>query len=230
MGQDPFGNPFQSAFGLSASDIFRRPAGGGARGPRKPVQAVQTEPEPLAPETPSAAEEARPADRVTLKNSKWEVEAVGFNEEADISVEAALPEPQAHKTRIDFELFAKTPQGPESISKCQGTVKDGKAVGRIPVYFPQYRDEDGNLPAKVEYFFTARHSCSDLFKDEKAVKTVEYRGSAEMNPGAKRKAPPAAEPSIRDIPGFPINTGSDPPCTALPPAPRCTGSASWSAW
>src|SRR5690606_17882173 len=40
-------------------------------------------------------------------------------------------------------------------------------------YIPNYRDEDGNLLAKVEYHFTAKHSMSDLLKAEKAIKVVD---------------------------------------------------------
>lgn len=87
--------------------------------------------------------------------------------------EATLPEVYAHLTKVEFELFAKTPGGPESISKCQGYIETGKATGRIPVYIPQYRDEAGNLLAKVEYFFTAKHAQSELLKDERAVKVVD---------------------------------------------------------
>lgn len=32
-------------------------------------------------------------------NPKWEIEEVGFNEETEISVEAAIPEAHVHKTR-----------------------------------------------------------------------------------------------------------------------------------
>jgi hypothetical protein len=37
---------------------------------------------------------------VILRNPKWEVEKVDFNEETDISVELDLPPEHAHKTRV----------------------------------------------------------------------------------------------------------------------------------
>ncbi len=84
---------------------------------------------------PEASPEAmeKPADKVILRNPKWEVETVGFNEETEISVEAELPESQAHKTKV----------------------------------------ESGNLLNKVKYFFTAKHSASDLLKADTAFKVVD---------------------------------------------------------
>src|SRR5690606_7034098 len=121
--------------------------GGGLGRVSKPVAAAeaqdQAEPAP-------APEPEKPKAKVVLRNPKWETGKVGFNEEAAISVELELPPEYAHKTRVGFELFAKTPKGPESISKGEGTAEGGKAQCRIAVYIPNYRDEDGNLLQKVE--------------------------------------------------------------------------------
>ncbi|HLP42147.1 MAG TPA: OmpA family protein, partial [Fibrobacteria bacterium] len=84
---------------------------------------------------------------------------------------------QADKTRVLFELFAQTPAGAEKISKAEGHVSKGKAVARIPVYIPQSRDEKWNTLAEVDYFFTAKHSASDLLKDESVVKHVKEMAS-----------------------------------------------------
>lgn len=75
---------------------------------RAPAQALGAAPEEeaLGPET-AAEEEEAPKDKAILNNPKWEVEKVGFNEATDISVEAQLPEAEAHKTKVAFELFAK---------------------------------------------------------------------------------------------------------------------------
>ncbi len=181
MNLDPFGDPFKLGAGLSSSDIFRRPRSGAISRPKKaePAPEPESETQPLDSEamdeeTAAAEENEQPGEKVVLKNPKWEVEEVGFNEETEISVEAELPESQAHKTKVSFELFAKTPDGPESISKCEGTIQDGKATGKIPVYIPQYKDAEGNLLPKVEYYFTAKHSASDLLKDESVVKSVDH--------------------------------------------------------
>lgn len=177
MLQNPFGDPFQPGEGPSLSDIFRRRGGGGRR-PIKPkttegdAQEGEAEEESQVPEE-STQDKSTP-EKIILKNPKWDVEKVGFNEETDISVEAEVPESQAHKTRVEFELFAKTPEGTESIAKCQGTIKAGMAKARMPVYIPRFKDELGNLLSKVEYFFTAKHSLSDLLKDENVVKQVDH--------------------------------------------------------
>ena len=89
-------------------------------------------------------------------------------------MEATVPEAHAHKTRVAFELFAKTPTGPERISQAEGQIKEGKALAKVPVYIPQYRDEEGNLLAVVEYYFTAKHSMSDLLSDDTVVKKVDH--------------------------------------------------------
>ena len=44
----------------------------------------------------------------------------------------------------------------------------------IPVFQPQYREEDGSIPTRVEYQFTAKHSHSDLLKDDKAIRIVDH--------------------------------------------------------
>lgn len=173
---DPSKDPSDKIFGSSLKGIFQCIVGG--RGPRKPSSQGAGSDADGGPDTEAiplsdmAAEP--PKAKVTLRNPKWEVEDVGFNEETDISIEAELPAEYAHKTRVAFELFAKTPDGPERISKADGQIKDGKAIAKIPVYIPEYRDEDFNLLKAVDYYFTAKHSESDLFKDEKALKTVDH--------------------------------------------------------
>src|SRR5690606_30786328 len=114
-----------------------------------------------------------PSEKVILRNPKWEVEKVGFNEETDISVEAVLPEAYAHKTRVEFDLFAKTPDGPESSSRCQGYIESGTAHRRIPAHIPNDRDADGHVLQKVGYCFAARHSESDPLAGSKAPKLVD---------------------------------------------------------
>lgn len=174
---DPFGNPFRPAMGTSQSDLFRR-RGGGAVRPRKSEAAPESEPESEPDAGPEGeaedpSVEESPGEKVVLKNPRWEVEKVGFNEETSISVEAVLPENLAHKTKVAFELFAKTPAGDESISKADGTLSDGKAVAKIPVYIPQYRDEEGSLLSQVDYYFSATHSASDPLKDDTVLKHVD---------------------------------------------------------
>lgn len=169
MNMNPFGSPGTPSPG-SLDDIFAKPRFGGIRRPSKPVEPVEPE---ETPEPEAAPEAEEKTVSVVLKNPKWEEEKVGFNEETSISVEVKIPEALAHKTRVTFQLLAKTPQGPEKISKGEGTAKDGKAVCRIPVYIPAYRDEDGNLMPKVEYYFLAEHSDSELLDGSDTPKLVE---------------------------------------------------------
>ena len=175
MSFDPNDDPFKIRMPSALKDLFRR--GIGVRRSR-PAAKPGADSGPSAEPEHVPIQEAEPAEppkaKVVLRNPRWEVEDVGFNEETEISIEADLPAEHAHKTRVAFELFAVTPDGPESVSKAEGQIKDGKATARIPVYIPEYKDEDFNLLRRVDYYFTAKHSESDLFKDEKAVKTVDH--------------------------------------------------------
>jgi flagellar motor protein MotB len=169
MQKKPFSDHFGSLPGSSWATGFGSMKGAGLA--RKPEAAPEPEPEPEL--LPVENAEKPPVEKVVLKNPLWEIEKVGFNEETDISVEVELPEAHAHKTRVEFELFAQTPNGPEPISKGEGSVEGGKAVARVPVYMPKFKDEFGNLLEKVVYFFTAKHSDSDLLKDADKTKDVE---------------------------------------------------------
>ncbi len=110
---------------------------------------------------------------VVLRNPKWESQKVGFNEEAEISVELELPEENSHKTKVSFELFANTPKGPERISQGDGVAKEGKASCKLPIYIPSFMDEDGNRLEKVEYYFLAKHSQAEPLDGSKAPKLVD---------------------------------------------------------
>src|SRR5690606_26548062 len=145
MRDNPFDGPFKTGGIQPLGDIFKLRDRAGARPRQNTGSSADAEPEPDAmagsPEAPE--EKVKPKVKVVLKNTAWEADKVGFNEEADISVDVKLPEEHAHRTRVEFELFACTPDGPEAISKCEGTVEAGKAKARIPVYIPRFRDEFG---------------------------------------------------------------------------------------
>ncbi|MBW8886849.1 MAG: peptidoglycan-binding protein [Fibrobacteres bacterium] len=51
--------------------------------------------------------------------------------------------------------------------------EDGKATLKIPVYIPNFRDEDGNNLQRVEYYFIARHSEAEPLDGSKAPKVVD---------------------------------------------------------
>jgi len=178
VGNDPFHLP--------GGDLLRKMLGGNPDPPkeipkatkktggggRRPASAPEATEELLPPENLVEPKDEKP--KVILRNPKWEAEDVGFNEETEISVEAELPPELAKKTAVLFELSAKAPNGPERISQADGFVEDGKAKAMIPVFQPQYREEDGSIPTKVEYRFTAKHSHSNLLKDDKAIRIVDH--------------------------------------------------------
>lgn len=132
----------------------------------------ETVPVEEAPPPPVQEEKAKPK-AAKLSNPKWEADKVGFNEETPISVQLDLPPDLAHKTKVSFELFAKTPKGPEKISQGDANAQEGKATFKIPVYIPNYQDEDGNRLRKVEYYFNAKHSEADPLDGSKAPKVVD---------------------------------------------------------
>lgn len=153
MNLDPFsknglGSPEGGGRSKSSTDeIFIKNKGGGAGRRAAPTGAL----EPMDIPSPELAPEPeKKKAAVVLRNPKWEAEKVGFNEEARISVELELPPELAHKTKVAFELFAKTPKGPERISQGEGKADGGKAIGVVPVYIPAYPQtgtgSQGNVP------------------------------------------------------------------------------------
>jgi flagellar motor protein MotB len=176
MNTNPFAN-FNSSLNPSApDDIFIKPKAGGGGGmgrTRKPEPATHAGAEPLdIPLEPIAPESEKPKPSVILRNPKWEIEKVGFNEETDISVEIELPRALKDRNKVTFELFAKTPKGPEPMLKGEGYADFGKAICRIPIYISKYKDADGNRMPKVEYYFTAKHSESALLDGSKVTKVI----------------------------------------------------------
>jgi outer membrane protein OmpA-like peptidoglycan-associated protein len=157
------------------SDPFFKPLGqmvpklGRAFRP-KPEEAEPMEADAAPP--PAAEEKAKPK-AAKLSNPQWDADKVGFNEETPISVDVELPPEVAHKKKVAFELFAKTPKGPERISQGDAMEKDGKATCKIPVYIPNFRDDDGNRLQKVEYYFLAKHSEADPLDASKSPKVVD---------------------------------------------------------
>jgi outer membrane protein OmpA-like peptidoglycan-associated protein len=177
MNNYPFAN-FNFSLNPSAhDDIFAKPKAGGGRGMgriRKPELAAHAGSEPLEiPIEPIALEPEKAKPAVLIHNPKWEVEKVGFNEETDISVELDLPKALKDRNKVTFELFAKTPNGPERILQGEAFAEAGKARCRIPIYIPKYKGADGNRLPKVEFYFTAKHSESALLDGSKVTKVID---------------------------------------------------------
>ncbi|MDB5105225.1 MAG: putative outer membrane protein, partial [Fibrobacteres bacterium] len=173
MNLDPFANSGLSGKTKSSADeIFVKSKTGSAGRRAAPAEA----PEPMEiPVAEAAPEPEKKKNLAKLSNPAWDAEKVGFNEETPISVNLELPEDLAHKTKVTFELFAKTPKGPERISQGEGAADAGKATCKIPVYIPAYKDEDGNSMQKVEYYFLAKHSEADPLDGSKSPKVVDEK-------------------------------------------------------
>jgi hypothetical protein len=133
---------------------------------------------PLCEPAKEEGEEKRP--QVILRNPIWEARGeVFYNEETEISVEAVMPLGHIRtRTRVLFELFAESPEGPpERISQGEGFIRDRdqKAVCRIPVFLPQWKNASSADPDQgVRYFFWAKHSCSELLKGNKESRLVKH--------------------------------------------------------
>jgi outer membrane protein OmpA-like peptidoglycan-associated protein len=173
MNLDPFAKqqPGMPGSKSKTDEIFVKTKGGGLG--RKPAPAEAPEPMDMAPET--AAEPEKETKKAKLSDPKWDADKVGFNEEAPISVALDLPPDLAHKTKVSFELFAKTPKGPERVSQAEGVAESGRAKAKIPVYIPNYQDEDGNRMEKAEYYFNAKHSEAEPLDGSKSPKLVDEK-------------------------------------------------------
>lgn len=138
--------------------------------PRKQPDAEDAaEPEPV--ET-TAAEESTPAAtgkaKVVLKNLAWGDEKARFNDKVPIRLEAEVPAPLAHLTRIQIEVVALLPDGArETLDRKEVHLKDGRASGEVTVFYPQARDEDGNLLEACDFVFTASHRESEKAESPK---------------------------------------------------------------
>lgn len=138
---DPFKDPGKLNPTVSKDVLVHNSNKGGGlgRNMRKSVPGEENEP----PEEAPAPLPEKPKPLVTLRNPRWEADKVGFNEETKISVEAEIPPESGDKKRVFFELYARTPRGPERISQGEGMADGGKAVCRVPVYIPNSKTRMG---------------------------------------------------------------------------------------
>lgn len=149
-------------FGDSKRKTGGRPFLGAYRRKPAPDAAAEAEPPETDPvEPPNYVEKAEPAPKVVLKNPAWSVDKASFNDKVRVLVEAEVPPPLAHLTRIEFKLWALIPDGKrEAVGKMEGHLKDGRAAGEVTLFYPQYRD-GGNLLSACGYVFSAKHRESD---------------------------------------------------------------------
>lgn len=159
---DPLLSGIPGGKGPDTSGIFAR-RGAPTRRPTK-IAAKEEPDEDLEPESEPVEEEA-PVAEVRLSNPRWDAEEGVFNSTRKSLVDVALPAGSEHLTRVNFILWALVPDGePERIDAKEGTIKDGVAEVEFTLWYPQARDEEGNLLATCPYVFAAKHRDS---KEEK---------------------------------------------------------------
>jgi predicted chitinase/outer membrane protein OmpA-like peptidoglycan-associated protein len=113
-------------------------------------------------------EEKVDEDPAIISDATWHRPDTLFHEEAEVSAKLTLPKGKEHITRIQVEIFAKTPSGPELISKGEGWAQaDGTAIAKAPVYKPKGHDD-----GPVEYFFRVMHSLAKMVSTEMQPRTV----------------------------------------------------------
>jgi|GEM_PF-1425760 len=172
-------NPMQSdSTARSADSLLVNNKSGGLGGAAQKTlddrARTNQEPEP-PPETyefpteePDSTEDTAKADTAVLSDPKWVQPDTLFHQEAEVSAQLTLPDGKEHITKVQAELFARTPSGPKSISKGEAWAQaDGKAVITLPVFKPE-----GYVDGAVEYFFRIYHSLAKMLSGEKQSRQV----------------------------------------------------------
>ncbi len=169
-------NPMQSdSTSRSADSVLVRSKGGGAAQKTLEERQQSNQPPEPPPETydfptedTASTEDTAKADTAVLSDAKWVQPDTLFHQEAEVSVQLTLPKEKKHVTKVQVELFAKTPSGPKSISKGQAWAQaDGKAVIPVSVYKPE-----GYVDGAVEYFFRIYHSLAKMLSGENQSREV----------------------------------------------------------
>ena len=107
--------------------------GGLARRPPDPPP----EPEPEIEPPHSTAPVIKESPKVNLVNLKWSEPEGEFNESIAISADAELPEPCKHLTRVEFQVWALTPDGKrEPIDKKDGYLSEGRVEATVSLVNP----------------------------------------------------------------------------------------------
>jgi hypothetical protein len=155
LGGDPLKKP-----GGAHDDIFSKPKWptgvGAGRSRLKNAEAKQPEDE-VQPLLPENSDGKKFGPKVVLTNLKWSTDSGEFNEKISVLADAVLPEDAQHLTRIEFKVYALTPDGKrENIDKQEGHLHSGSATAEFTLYWPQYR-KDGNPLSECDFIFTAKH-------------------------------------------------------------------------
>jgi hypothetical protein len=153
------GDPFQRQGG-SHDDIFSKPKWptgvGASRSRPKDSESSQPEDE-VQPLLAENSDEKKFGPKVVLTNLRWSDDSGEFNEKIAVLADGALPEDAQHLTRIEFKVYALTPDGKrENIDKREGHLHAGSATAEFTLYWPQYRI-DGDPLSECDFIFTAKH-------------------------------------------------------------------------
>jgi hypothetical protein len=147
----------------------RWPTGLGSFGRKTRADKDQTPEEPLdIPEQVRPVEEKSKEPQAKLSDGVWKNPSTRFQEDAEVSVRVALPPGKEHITRVEAELYAKRPSGPELIAKGEGHAQsDGIATISLPVYHP-----NGHTGEPVDYFLAFKHKLAEILKPESLVRKI----------------------------------------------------------
>jgi hypothetical protein len=159
--QEKFERLFSRTGGIAPfpKQANRQPGGGIRKNPEPIPEDLEPIPEPLAVES---SQEPKHEIQVKLHHLAWDSETGTFNEKIRIRAEADLPPESENITRIEFQVFALTPDGKrELIDKQDVFLKDGKVSVEVTLFYPQYRQE-GDLLTECRYVFTAKHRNSKV--------------------------------------------------------------------
>jgi hypothetical protein len=196
----------------SLEEIFtKKQAGGNPKNGGIPKRKSESEPErdiwnPDPVPAEPIAEKSATENTVRLHALEWDLSEGEFSGHITASVQGEVPRDIEHITRVQFCLFALDPNGkPESIGKQEGHLKDGTAQAEFTLYYPSFRD-NGALPSKCDYRFTAKHKYSDeeesklLPVSEKEGELPDYcPGTVEGEEWACFTEIPALHPDIETI-------------------------------
>jgi hypothetical protein len=154
---------YRSLFGSPKPGTGRKT--GASPRPRPPKEEPSEDAAEVATPGPPVEEDrvvAKDKPKVILRNLAWGAAKARFNEPVSLRLEADVPATLAHLTRVEVLVQALLPDGKrETIDKKEVHLQGGKASGTVTAYYPQGRDDDGNLPATCDFVFLAKHRESD---------------------------------------------------------------------
>jgi hypothetical protein len=145
------------------------PSGPGGAGRKAQAGREQSTPEPLDIPDQVAPVEMKPKEpEAKLSDGAWKKPDTRFQEESEVSVKVTLPPGKEHITRVEAELYAKRPSGPELIARGEGHAQaDGIATITLPVYHPT-----GHTGEPVDYFLAFKHKLAEILKPESLLRKI----------------------------------------------------------